>query len=61
VNGSGTASPAGLYIEGGDSLVLQSSLTLATAPSTVRSYGTGTGTLRGWDVNFIHLDPMAAT
>jgi autotransporter-associated beta strand protein len=60
VNGSGTASPAGLYIEGGDSLVLQSTLTLATAPSTVRSYGTGTGTLRGWDVNGTHLSVQAA-
>ena len=61
VNGTGASDPSGFYIKSGQSLDLQSTLTLQTAPSTVRVYGgTGVGTLIGWDINNTHLSVAAA-
>jgi autotransporter-associated beta strand protein len=60
INGSGTASSAGLYVAGGVSLDTQSDLIFQTAPSIVRSYGTGNATLYGFDVNGTHIWSTAA-
>jgi len=59
VNGAGVADPSGLYIKGGQGLRLGSTLTLQTAPSTVRAYDTGNASLYGGDVNNTHLSVPA--
>jgi autotransporter-associated beta strand protein len=55
VNGAGTAAMTGLYLNGGMTYTLQSALTLAGGPTTVRGYGTGAAVLAGWDNNGTHL------
>ena len=55
VNGGGTASTNGLALAGGNSYTFQSSLRLAGAPTTVRTYGTGSATLGGYDSNGTHM------
>ncbi|MEI6341435.1 MAG: autotransporter-associated beta strand repeat-containing protein, partial [Verrucomicrobiota bacterium] len=51
VHGAGVASQAGLQVMGGKTLISNPGILLDTAPSTIRSYGTGSGTLRGFDIN----------
>ncbi|MGC4015579.1 MAG: autotransporter-associated beta strand repeat-containing protein [Luteolibacter sp.] len=53
VNGAGTSATTGLYLKGGNSVNAQGSggITLASAPTTVRTYGTGNAILSGWDSN----------
>lgn len=51
IHGAGTESPAGLHILAGRTLASNGGVLLDTAPSTIRSYGTGTASLRGFDVN----------
>ncbi len=51
VHGAGVASQAGLQVMGGRTLISNPGILLDTAPSTIRAYGTGTATLRGFDVN----------
>jgi autotransporter-associated beta strand protein len=55
VNGAGTSATTGLYLNGGSTYTLQSSLRLAGLPTTVRQFGTGSATLAGWDTNGTHL------
>ena len=55
VNGVSAADLSGLYLNGGTVQQLGGTLTLQTAPSTVRGYGTGSATLNGGDVNNTHL------
>ncbi|WP_367875035.1 beta strand repeat-containing protein [Luteolibacter sp. Populi] len=59
VTGAGTAATTGLYLKGGVLYNLQSTLTLQTAPTTVRGFGTGSATLAGWDTNGTHLSVPA--
>ncbi len=51
VHGAGVASQAGLQVMGGRTLISNPGILLDTAPSTIRAYGTGNATLRGFDVN----------
>jgi fibronectin-binding autotransporter adhesin len=57
VNGAGTAATTGLHLLGGTTLNFQRNggLRLSTAPTTIRTYGGGTSTLSGFDINFVHL------
>ncbi|MCU0780082.1 MAG: autotransporter-associated beta strand repeat-containing protein, partial [Akkermansiaceae bacterium] len=55
VSGAGVSATSGLYLRGGNSLVLQSGLRLTGLPSTVRITGTGNVNLAGWDNNGTHL------
>ena len=55
VHGSGTSATTGLYLNGGSIYNFQSGLSLQTAPTRVRAYGTGSPTLAGWDTNNTHL------
>jgi fibronectin-binding autotransporter adhesin len=61
VNGVSAADASGLYLVGGKSLQIAANsgftgLTLQTAPSTVRAYGSGSATLAGGDYNRTHLN-----
>ena len=55
VNGNGVSSTNGLALDGGKTYTFSSTVRLAGAPSTVRSYGTGNATLGGYDTNSTHL------
>lgn len=59
VNGSGTAATTGLYLNGGRTITYQqgggNGLTLSTAPTTIRTYGTGNAVLSGYDNRYPHL------
>ena len=60
VNGSGTNSSAGLYLKGGTTINRNSGVILATAPSVIRSYGTGFSTLHGFDTGSLNFQVQAA-
>ena len=51
VNGSGTASAAGLYLAGGINYNTAGTITLTTRPTAIRTYGSGTASLSTFDVN----------
>ena len=55
VNGVSASDLSGLYLNGGTVQQLGGTLTLQTAASTVRGYGSGSVTLNGGDVNNTHL------
>lgn len=55
VNGNGVSSTNGLALDGGKTYTFSSTVRLAGAPTTVRSYGTGNATLGGYDTNSTHL------
>ena len=61
VNGNGTAATTGLYLKGGLSYSLAETLTLQGAPTTVRTFGTGTAVLAGWDTNRVYMNVTAAS
>jgi len=58
IEGSGVASASGLYIGTGRTLNFQRNggLKLTTAPTTIRTFGGGTATLSGFDINSVHLN-----
>ncbi len=62
VNGNGTSATTGLYLKGGTNINLQNTggLNLSTAPTTVRTYGTGSAVLSGYDSNGTHLTVNSA-
>lgn len=60
VNGTSAGDLSGLYIKGGQGERFGGTLTLQTAPSTVRAYGTGSATLYGGDVNSTYLSVPAS-
>jgi autotransporter-associated beta strand protein len=62
VHGAGTAATSGLYLQGGRNINLQNNggLTLATAPTTIRTYDAGVALLSGYDTNGTHLTATAA-
>jgi autotransporter-associated beta strand protein len=51
LQGSGISSSAGLYIEGGIDFQTNKGLVIDTAPTTINTYGTGSATIQGFDVN----------
>ena len=51
VNGAGVAATTGLYLNSGVNHSAQAKITLATAPTTIRTAGTGTATISGFDIN----------
>ena len=51
VNGAGASATTGLYLNAGVSHNAQAKITLATAPTTIRTSGTGTAQIYGFDVN----------
>jgi len=55
ISGAGTAATTGLYLNGGQTYVFSSTLNLAGAPTTIRSYGTGSAVLGGFDYSSTHL------
>jgi fibronectin-binding autotransporter adhesin len=55
VHGNGTAATTGVYLNGGSTYTLQNSLSLQTAPTRVRAFGTGNPLFAGWDTNGTHL------
>ena len=55
VHGTGTTSTTGLYLNGGSTYCLQNTLSLQTAPTRVRAFGTGNPSLAGWDTQGTHL------
>ncbi len=59
VDGNGVSDASGLYLDGGKSHLFGSTLTLQTAASTVRGYGTGSAILMGGDINGTHLSVTA--
>ncbi len=60
VNGTSVGDATGLYLKGGTTSRFGDTLTLQTAPSTVRAYSTGSATLGGGDVNRTYLSAAAA-
>ena len=60
VNGSGTAATTGIYFKAGVTHANGNTLTLQTAPTTVRAVGSGVATLSGWDTNATHLTVAAS-
>ena len=55
ISGAGTAATTGLYLNGGQTYVFSSTLNLVGAPTTIRTYGTGNASLKGFDNNSTHL------
>lgn len=51
LNGNGVADPAGLSIKGGVNFQTNGGILIQTAPTTIRSHGTGNATIQGFDVN----------
>lgn len=51
IDGNGVADPAGVYIKGGVNFQTNGGLLIQTAPTTIRSYGSGNATIQGFDVN----------
>lgn len=51
LNGNGVADAAGLYLEGGIDFRTNGNMIIQTAPTTIRTYGAGTATLGGFDIN----------
>jgi len=51
LNGSGAASPAGLYLGGNRTIQTNGGLLIQTQPTTIRTDGSGTANLQGFDVN----------
>ncbi|MCP5532610.1 MAG: autotransporter-associated beta strand repeat-containing protein [Akkermansiaceae bacterium] len=51
IHGNGVSDPAGLYVLDGRTLASNSGILFDTAPSTIRSYGGGNASIRGFDVN----------
>ncbi|QUE52573.1 tandem-95 repeat protein [Luteolibacter ambystomatis] len=51
VNGAGTSATTGLYLNTGVYHNAQAKITLATAPTTVRTAGAGTAQIGGFDIN----------
>ncbi|MBK1825762.1 beta strand repeat-containing protein [Haloferula rosea] len=58
IEGSGVASTSGLYLGSGRNLNFQRNggLKLTTAPTTIRTFGGGSATLSGFDINSVHLN-----
>ena len=59
INGNGVSDPAGMYILGGKTFN-GNTLTLQTQPTTLRAYGSGAATFKGFDNNGTHLSVVAS-
>lgn len=60
VNGAGTSALTGLYLNAGVNHSTQGKLILQTAPTTVRTTGSGTAQLSGFDINYTMIETLAA-
>ncbi|MEO5916325.1 MAG: autotransporter-associated beta strand repeat-containing protein [Luteolibacter sp.] len=62
IAGTGVDATTGLYLQGGKTICFQNNggINVTTAPTTIRTYGTGNAILSGYDTNGIHLTTSAA-
>jgi autotransporter-associated beta strand protein len=60
ITGNGVAATTGLYLKGGSSYNAAGGMTILTAPSTIRQYGSGYASLGSFDINDNGLSIEAA-
>ena len=60
INGNGTAATSGFYLAGGKTYNCSGKVTLQTAPTTIRQYGTGLAKIGTFDINGVGIHCTAA-
>ena len=60
ISGNGVSATTGLYLKGGSSYNVSGGMTIQTAPTTIRRYGTGDASIGMFDINDNGLTVQAA-